>query len=104
MNYRSFEIVSQTNFELESEIPFCIASARAEGVEIVKITFSKDRERLFLPATKILRSLKRKGRVEFFELAAKLNSDTTEARFFRNKYTDFIHSCLSEERTLVIKL
>ncbi len=104
MNYRSFELAALTNFELENEIAFCIASARAEGVEIVKFIFTEDRERLLPTAQKILRSLKRKGRVEFFELAEHLKSDTTEARFFRNKYTDFVNGCILEKRTLIIKL
>ena len=104
MNYRSFELISNTNYELENEIAFCVASARAEGVELVKLIFSNDRHRFIAMAQKKLRALKRQGRVEFFEMSENLLSDTTEARFFRNKYKEFVELCSSEASVIVIKI
>ena len=104
MDYKSYDLISETNSELENEIAFCIASARASGAVLVKFVFGGDGERLIGTAQKILRALKRAKRVEFFELSDNLKTDTTEARFFRNKYTEFAESCSSEHMAIVVKI
>ena len=104
MNFKSFDISSENNTALENEIAFYIASARAGGAELVKFSFLPDNERGYIAAQKILRALKKKGRVEFFELYEKITSDSTEARFLRNKYSDCILKDSIGQRAIIVKL
>ena len=104
MSQKTFNIVSKTNSELEIELAFCIATARAENAEIVKLVIPSDTERFVQNSKKILRALKRDGRVQLFEDVEKLTSDTTEARYLRNKYPDIVSSCEGDSLAIIVKL
>lgn len=104
MSLKTFKIISSTNFELETEIAFYVASARAENAEIIKIVIPAESERFLTVAKRILRSLKRESRIQLFEEAKNLKSDTTEARYLRNKYPMIVESQIEEETAIIVKL
>ena len=104
MSLKTFKIISSTNSELETEIPFYVASARAEKAEIIKLVIPVESERFLTVAKRILRSLKRESRIQLFEEAKNLKSDTTEARYLRNKYPMIAASQMEEEPSIIVKL
>ena len=104
MSQKIFKIISATNSELETEIAFYVASARAEKAEIIKLVIPSEAERFVTVSKRILRSLKREARIQLFEEAKNLNSDTTEARYLRNKYPMIVESQIEEEPSIIVKL
>ena len=87
MKFKFNEIKAKTKVGLETEVIFEIASARALGIELLRLDItSDDKERLAGYAEKKLRSLKRLGRIQLFVLASDIKNNSTEAEYLKNKY------------------
>ena len=104
MKQKNFKIISTTNSALETELAFYIATARAEKAEIIKISIEAGAERFLPMAEKILRSLKKAGKIQLFELAERLASDTASAWYLKNKYPQNIETWAEEKLSLIVKI
>lgn len=103
MKQKSFELKSKLNESLNTEIAFAIATSRAEGVEIVKMILAPEIIKKEAFVMKTLRNMKANGKIQLFERSENLASDTTEARYLRNKYLDLIKES-TDEHSYIIKL
>ena len=81
--------------QLDTEIKYTVAAARADGFEVVRLDIdapkdSPDARRLSVCTQQVLRTMKREGRVQFFIPFSELEGDSTEAEYLKNKYSDSI--------------
>lgn len=104
MNYNTFILKNTVSSLMENEILFAVASARAQGKPFLKLEFDvRQGEKAEQCAAKILRALKKRGRIEFFVAAKELGGASTEAQYIRNKYPT-ISELLGETDALIVKL
>lgn len=87
-----------------TEILFALACARVAGESIVCfLPTGADRkcERMVL---RILKSMKKEGKIDFFVTTADLAAGTTEADYLENKYPDAIIDRESDTPYLYVKV
>ena len=91
MKYVEYELLGNCFVDFNTEIKFEIAKYKVEGRELVRFTIplrddAAENSRLQVCTVKVLRSLKREGRIQFFVLPEGFTEGTTEAKFLTNKY------------------
>ncbi len=81
--------------ELNTEIRYLIASAKVDGIELIEFVLTtadeSDADRVQHIMIRIARAMKRSGEIEFYLKSTDISSDTTEASFLMNKYSDFLN-------------
>ena len=103
MKYNSFAFSHGTQSTVETEILYNIASARANKVEILRFSPSQvENEKALSAAIRVLRGLKKQGKIRLFILSQDLFSDSTEAEYLRNKYPDISEICDEKEKTIIV--
>lgn len=93
MKICSYNLCGSNQSEISTEIKFLLASARFDGVELMRFVYETnetDREakRLYNITLKVLRSLRAKKSIQFFVLPEGFAESTTEAEFLLNKYPE----------------
>ena len=78
---------------IATDVMFNIASERACGAEILKLFISAEidaakRDKMFSAVQKLLRGMKKQGRIQFFACLDDFTEATTEAQFLKNKYPE----------------
>jgi len=105
MKINTFEIDKTNEEQLETEILFYIASSRAEGKELVKLSVKGERkERTISIALKILRAAKKRNTVQLFLTAQQMYGRTTEGEYIKNKYPDVQNILDNGESAVLIKV
>ena len=93
-----------------TELKFEIATARAEGAQVLRVgtqTIDKENnEKLHKQLTKSLRAMKQKGTIQFYAFSEGFLRHSTEAVFLMNKYPDYFDNSqqLEGEDVLFIKI
>ena len=93
MKICSYNLCGSNQSEISTEIKFLLASARFDGVELLRFVYETnetDREakRLYNITLKVLRSLRARKSIQFFVLPEGFAESTTEAEFLLNKYPE----------------
>ena len=93
MKICSYNLCGSNQSEISTEIKFLLASARFDGVELMRFVYKTnetDREakRLYNITLKVLRSLRARKSIQFFVLPESFAESTTEAEFLLNKYPE----------------
>lgn len=93
MKICSYNLCGSNQSEISTEIKFLLASARFDGVELLRFVYETnetDREakRLYNITLKVLRSLRARKSIQFFVLPESFAESTTEAEFLLNKYPE----------------
>ena len=105
MKYTTFAITSSNQSIEETEILFSIASARANHIDFLKLILDLEQgEKIALNATKVLKSLKKQGRIELFINSDELSGDSTEAEYLRNKFPEICDIRNEGELSLIVKV
>ena len=87
--------------ELDTEIKFNIAAARADGAELIALTAEGDA----LPAAqRVLRLLKREGTIQFFVMCSALSEEKRESEFLLNKYGEYISEGSSDANKVYVRI
>lgn len=91
------EIVEHTKAQLETELRFDIASAKADGVELleleVKLCHNKEvDDRVLNFITRILGVMRREGLIQFYATPRGFADGAKEAEFLKNKYPEHLHA------------
>lgn len=105
MKLSNLLLSGNTVLELDTEVRYGIATARADGAEVVCLEFlkkesEKETERIFSSLTKILRKLRREGALQFFVTNDGFNKNTTEAKYLLNKYSGVI--CTEKTGSIIV--
>ena len=85
---------NENKASLETEVRFVIASATVDGNELVALAFADVDEAITQKTSsqirRILSTLKKEGRVNFFVEFDNIENGTTESEFLKNKYLAFL--------------
>ena len=107
--FDSVKLVGQNRSELNTEMRFLFASAKVDGVELLKLDLphndiEKENARINSCVIKTLRSLKKEGIIEFYVNREGFLVNSTEAIFLQNKYSDYIEPNISETVSIYVKM
>ena len=91
MQIKSIVPRGSTAEELLTEILFEIATAHADGVELIRIEISEgsavdNRPKVFSSIIRRLKQMKQRGQIQFFATPDSFLRSSTEAVFLLNKY------------------
>ena len=105
MKYVTLTPTASASSTLETEIMFAVASARAQGIEFLKIDISADKESGMKTAVaKHLRQLKKQGRIQLFVEVRDLHGTSTEAQYLTNKYPEATDVFGNDESSVIVKI
>ena len=104
--YKDIVLSGECFADLNTEIRFGIAEARASGIEIVRLTsaHSAENKRVDNCLLRVIRSMTKSGLAEFCIPVAEINSGSTEAEFLLNKYSRFLHLDTEDADGYYVKL
>ena len=107
--FDTFELVGQSRSELNTEMRFLFASARVDGIELLRLDLpltdiEKENARITSCVIKILRSLKKEGAIAFYVNREGFAVNSTEAIFLQNKYSDHMESDVNETTSIYVKM
>ena len=88
MKISTFELKSTAAALMRTEILYSVASARAMGDEIVELVFKTDDEKSGKCAVKVVKELKKQGKIKVFSLAKDIEGQSKESEYLLNKYPD----------------
>ena len=94
---------------IATEVMFNIASERACGAETVKISVSAEvdeakRDKMLSTVQKLLRSMKKQGRIQFFASLDDFTASATEAQYLKNKYPDAEFFTSDETHFVIVRI
>ena len=95
MELKNVELLIKNPPDVLTEITYEVASARADGIELMCFTIKVDDaeelsdRRVSSAVTKVLKGLKEKGLIQFFATPSDFKRGSTEASFLINKYPTF---------------
>lgn len=107
--YQEFLLGGSGLADLDTEIRFNIANARAESAEIVRLSLAfgadeRDNVRRENCLIKILRSMMRAGLIQFYVSDEDFKQGSTAAEFIINKYSRFISESPANYRYFYVKM
>ncbi len=107
MKINEIKLCGKNSLEIETEIKFHIAAARALNTDLFNIYFdsneSKNISGHMSSALKILRAEKKAGKILLFIAANELSNQSTEAAYLINKYP-YISTADIKENSFIIKI
>ena len=107
--FSSFKLLGQSRTELNTELRFIFASARVDGVELLKLDLpvleiEKDDARINGCLIKVLRTLKKENVIEFYVNKDSFAANSTEAIFLLNKYGKHIDVDSIDRTSVYVKI
>lgn len=110
MIFKTIEIESDRPIDIDTEIKFSIATARADKTELLRFDVKRDEEssgRTFNSAVKVLKKMKNQGHIQFIATPKSFANANAEAEFLINKYPGYIDNmskCCDGEVYIFVKL
>ena len=105
--YREISLSGACFAELNTEIRFAVADARAGDEELLHLIPKRapeDSSRISNCITRVLRAMMREGLVQFFVSESSLSSGSTEAEFLANKYSEALRHAAGCPSAFYIKI
>ena len=93
MYFKELTLKSNLPEQAHTEIMYEIATARAEGAELIRINVSQENmnilpEKRLSAVIRLLKGMKQEGRIQFYATKESFEKSFTEAIFLQNKYPD----------------
>ena len=88
MVFSTFNLSSDKSMDIDTEIRFAIATARADGMELLRFDIKREDDILksFNATIRILKKMKLSGQIQFIATPSSFTNSDAEAEFLRNKY------------------
>lgn len=92
MIFIKFILTGKMKRELDTEIRFLCASARADGAELICFAISEDSggKGHVASVKSVLSAMKKENLIHFYVTADRLDGRTVEADFLSNKYGEYL--------------
>ena len=95
MIFETFELEGTNQKELNTELRFSVASARADGRELIKLMAKaplepREEDRLRSCILRVLRTMRNDNVFQFFLFDGELSTESTESEYLKNKYSEFL--------------
>lgn len=110
MIFKIIEIKSDRPIDIDTEIKFSVATARAENTELLRLDIKKDEEsytKVYNGAIKVLKKMKSLSHIQFIATPKSFLDSNAEAEFLINKYPnqmENIPKCDDGEGYIFVKL
>ena len=107
MTIFTHKLMSDYYDEIFTEIRYVIATARANGGELVSLELdlsADDSSRIFAAVVKNLRAMKKEGKIDFFVSGDDFALGNAEVSYLMNKFSDTIQKLDFEKPRFIIKL
>lgn len=106
MIFIKYNLTGKAKRELDTEIRFLCASARADGAELVCFAIDEDSDNKghVSSVKSILSAMKKENLIQFFVTGDRLDGRTVEADFLSNKYGEYIASSDDGNFKVYVKL
>ena len=110
MIFKIIEIKSERPIDIDTEIKFSIATARAENTELLRFDIKRDEEsymRVYNAAVKVLKKMKSLSHIQFIAPPKAFIDSNAEAEFLINKYPEQMENipkCGDGEGYIFVKL
>ncbi len=95
MKFEVIEIKSTKGADLDTEIKFAIASARADNLELLRFDIKREEEEFlksYNAAIRILKRMKSAGQIQFLATPGSFSNSNPEAQFLINKYPAYMEN------------
>ena len=105
MKIYSYDVQSDTVDQMVTELRYVIATARANSNDLIALNtdFQNDgKESLII--VKVLKALKREGKIDFFADKESFEKNSREASYLVNKFSDITEFVKSEKLYFVVKI
>ena len=107
--YKEIQLSGLCFSELNTEIRFSIAVARASGDELLKLTLPKcaiaqDNIRLANCFLRTIRAVIKQGLAEFFVPSDLIDNGSTESEYLINKYSAYLSVSDESENSYYVKI
>ena len=103
MKYKTIKLLGNNSQELNTELAFEIAVAKADGEELIKFDVQDSDDAAYTSAKKLstikklLRTMKDGRKIQFYASADSFEKSSTEAVFLINKYPDIVENIPSDQ-------
>ena len=103
MKYKTIKLLGNNSQELNTELAFEIAVAKADGEELIKFDVQDSDDAAYTATKKLstikklLRTMKDGRKIQFYASADSFEKSSTEAVFLINKYPDIIENIPSDQ-------
>lgn len=110
MIFKTIEIKSDRPIDIDTEIKFFVATARAEEAELMRFDIKRDEEsytRVYNAAVKVLKKMKALSHIQFIATPKEFLNSNAEAEFLINKYPEQMENipkCGDGEGYIFVKL
>lgn len=110
MIFNIIELAADRPIDMDTEIKFAIASARAENTELLRFDLKRDTDdfiKHFNLAIKVLRRMKGSGHIQFIATPSAFSNSDREAEFLKNKYPEYLEKipeCSDKNAFVFVKL
>ncbi len=110
MIFNIINLASDRPVDIDTEIKFSIAIARAEKIELLRFDLERNGEdflKSFNAALKVLKKMKNNGQIQFIATPFAFSNSDREAEFLINKYPEYLNnipSCTEKSGFLFVKL
>ncbi len=93
--FTEYSLTGSCQTDLNTEIRFLLATAKVDGVELVKFSFptsanEKENSRIVCCVIKVMRTVKREGIIQFYVNREGFALNSTEASYLLNKFSQYI--------------
>ena len=107
--FSCFQLIGKNRIELNTELRFIFASAKVDGIEILKLDLpitdnEKDNTRVKGCVIKVLRTLKKDGVIEFYVNREGFAANSTEAIYLLNKFGEYVDGDSSDLTSVYVKI
>ena len=107
MTILKYKLMSDSYDEIFTEIRYAIATARANGGELVSFELgipTDDDSKIFAATAKNLKAMKKEGKIDFFVSGDDFSFGNAEVSYLMNKFSDTIQKIDFEKTRFIIKL
>ncbi len=102
MIFEVVEIMANRPIDVDTEIKFAIASARADKKELLRFDIKREDEdfqKTFNTITRVLKRMKSAGQIQFIATPKSFDNSNAEAEFLINKYPAYLENIPSVSDT-----
>lgn len=105
MKIYSYDVQSDSVDQMFTELRYVIATARANSNELIALNIDPQNEgKESLMIVKVLKALKREGKIDFFADKESFERNSREASYLVNKFSDITEFIKNENFYFVVKI
>ena len=102
MNILNYTLSKDVKSNIETEVLFVVASARAQGKEFIEFVLADEKQYSMIAV--ILRRLKKQGKIQIFVGQNDFESNTKEVMYLKNKFSELVSEFSGGSEKILVKI